>query len=278
MQRLSQRLSVSQFSSFRWSFFQDVIKYSKLGFQSIGLWRQKVDEFGFDEAADLLFEMRMNVSSISWAGGFTGSEGNSYKLAVEDAIDAIHQAHLVGAKNLIVHPGGRNGHTETHALRLVKSGLREILPLAQDFGVQLLVEPNIKARNPWSFINSCDTYLHLLDNFGDSELGLVLDLFHIGNDQDFLKKLPLYANRIELVQIADATYRNHERVRCPLGQGNIPINHWLNLLSDCDYCGDFEIELHGFEFENAVYENLLEQSQNFLAATGSGILSSTSSN
>ena len=137
-----QRLSIHQFTSFRWSFFQDVIKYSSLGFDSIGLWRSKVEDYGIEESAQLLFEMQMSVSSLSWAGGFTGSDGKSFKLAVEDAIEAIYQAHLFGAGKLIVHPGGRNSHTESHAIRLLKTAVTELAPIANDLGVQLLLEPN----------------------------------------------------------------------------------------------------------------------------------------
>ena len=145
-----QRLSIHQFTSFRWSFFQDVIKYSSLGFDSIGHWRSKVEDYGIEESAQLLFEMQMSVSSLSWAGGFTGSDGKSFKLAVEDAIEAIYQAHSFGAGKLIVHPGGRNSHTESHAIRLLKTAVTELAPIANDLGVQLLLEPNCSKRNPWT--------------------------------------------------------------------------------------------------------------------------------
>ena len=51
------RLSVSQFCSYRWSLFQDIVRYSKCGITGIGLWRRKLEDFGHDEAIDLLDEM-----------------------------------------------------------------------------------------------------------------------------------------------------------------------------------------------------------------------------
>ena len=273
-----QRLSVSQFSSYRWSFFQDVLKFSKMGFNSIGVWRQKVDDFGFEAAADLLFEMQMSVSSFSWAGGFTGSDGNSFCLAVDDGIEAVYQAHLVGAKKLIIHPGARNGHTESHAMRLIKTGLRELLPVATDLGIQLLLEPIVTKRNPWSFVHRCHSYRQILDSFCASEVGLAIDLFHVGNNKEFQQELPTYADRIELVQVSDAVRKDGEMARCKLGTGVIPITSWLNMLADHDYSGEFEIELHGMEFEDADYEQLLLQSQAYLSTAASEILSSTSSN
>ena len=48
------QLSVSEFSTYRWSFFQDVIRYSSNGYSSIGVWRTKVEDYGLVEAIDLL--------------------------------------------------------------------------------------------------------------------------------------------------------------------------------------------------------------------------------
>ena len=81
------RVSLCQFSTSRWTFHQDIIRYSTIGLDGVGIWRTKVDEVGPQEAADYLFEMKLPVSSVHWAGGFTGSEGNSYIDAVNDAIE-----------------------------------------------------------------------------------------------------------------------------------------------------------------------------------------------
>ena len=148
------QLSVSEFSSYRWSFFQDIIKCTSLGFGTVGLWREKVADFGFENAAELIDEMNISVSSLSWAGGFTGSDGRSHREAIEDAIDAVFQAHMVGADKLIVHAGGRNGHTEKHARRLLTQALDEITPLAGDLDITLLLEPILTPMNPWSFVSS----------------------------------------------------------------------------------------------------------------------------
>ena len=238
----------------------------------MGLWRTKVSDFGFEEAADLLYEMQMSVSSLSWAGGFTGSDGNTFKLSVEDGIEAVYQAHMIGADKLIVHPGGRNGHTESHAMRLVKSGFAELAPFAQDLGVQLLLEPVSTKQNPWNFITNLDSYLDLLNEFSPSELALVLDLFQIGRDQNFSDNMELYSNRIALVQLADGKFVQDDFVRCDLGSGLIPLENWLNRLDSLGYEGQFEIELHGREFEATPYHMTIQASQHFISNSKSQLV------
>ena len=119
------RVSICQFSTYRWSFYEDVIRYSTLGFESMGLWRQKIDDFGRSAAIDLLYENKMSVSSVHWAGGFTG-DGRTFSDSIEDAIESIHLASQVDADCLIIHPGSRNGHTTSNATRLMKSALSQL--------------------------------------------------------------------------------------------------------------------------------------------------------
>ena len=267
------RLSIHQFSSYRWSFFHDVVRYAGLGCHSIGLWRSKVEDFGFEEAADLLHEMRMDVSSFSWAGGFTGCEGNSFALAVDDAIQAIYQSHMVGASKLIIYPGARNGHTESHAVRLLRQAMSEMLPIARDLGVQLLLEPMVSKKNPWNFMTRFDDYVELLSDYCPSEVGLVLDLFHVGLSQTFAENIGQLANRIELVQLSDGQMSNDDFVRCAMGQGRIPIDSWIQTLEELEYSGDYEVELHGANFENADYLTLIQESGAFFDKATSKTLS-----
>ncbi|MEM9411908.1 MAG: sugar phosphate isomerase/epimerase family protein [Planctomycetota bacterium] len=258
------RLSIHESSSFRWSFFQDVIKYANAGYRSMGLWRTKVEDFGVDNAADLLHEMQIRASSYGWAGGFTGSSGFSFSDAVDDAILAIHQAHRLNADKLILYSGARNGHTHSHALRLVKTAIAKISPIAADMGVQILLEPVFTPKNPWDCL-SFGQYLRLLENFNESELGIALDIFHFGASEANLDQLNQIAPRIQLVQIADGCFCNREFVRCNLGAGKLPIRSWMDRIQMLGYEGDIEVELHGFKFEESNYIETFEKCENYMA-------------
>ena len=86
------RLAVSEMTTFRWSFEEDVQHYSEAGIEAIGIWRQKLSDFGEEKGIELLRDSGLKVSSLMWAGGFTGSDGRSYKESVADARDAIQVA------------------------------------------------------------------------------------------------------------------------------------------------------------------------------------------
>lgn len=260
------QISVSQFTTCYWTFKEDLLRYQALGFDSVGLWRQKVDDFGHRDAIDLLYESKMNVSSLSWAGGFTGSDGRSYVEALEDAFDAIALASKLNAGSLIVHPGGRNKHTNSHAYRLLESALSRMVPIAEDYGVKLSIEliPGF-VESPWTFVHSFAQIDQLLDLFPAEQLGLVLDLYHVGLNQPTLDRLEQFSDRIDLVQVADRTdTSNSEENRLLPGEGNVDIAAWISKLDSMNFNGPIELELHGSGVEGIDYFDRLDHSYDFM--------------
>ena len=267
------RISVCQFSTFRWSFFEDVVRYAAHGFESMGIWRRKLEDFGTSAAIDLLYEMKMSVSSVHWTGGFTG-DGQSFIDSIEDAIEAIHLTGRLNAGCLILHPGSRNGHTTKHAHRLLNSALTNLVPVAADCGIKLVLEPiNSHVSSPWTFIEKFDDYLAVLDNFPSQHLGLVLDTFHVGLDSNVYQSLAQFVDRIELVQLADRSGNAHSDVgifgsyRVPLGQGQIPIEAWLSKLQRLGYAGQYELEVHGQGVDGIDYRSLLKSTFDYFSST-----------
>ena len=105
-------LAVNELTTYRWSFEEDVAGYKAAGFEAIGVWRQKLADFGERRGIELIREAGLHVSSVLWAGGFTGSDGHSYQESIDDALDAIRLTAALDADCLVIYSGGRNGHTE----------------------------------------------------------------------------------------------------------------------------------------------------------------------
>src|SRR5580692_4296145 len=126
------RLSMNEMTTYRWSFEEDVARYAAADIGAIGVWRQKLSDFGEDKGVELLAESGLEVSNLLWAGGFTGSDGRSVRDSIDDAAEAIRLAAELRAACLVVYSGSRHGHTHNHARRLVTDALAELLPLATE--------------------------------------------------------------------------------------------------------------------------------------------------
>jgi sugar phosphate isomerase/epimerase len=255
------RLAISELTTLRWSFEQDIEHYQAAGAQAIGVWRPKLADIGDEKGAALLAESGLAVSSLQWAGGFTGSEGRSHQESLADARQAIASAAAIGAGCLILHSGARGSHTHNHARRLFRQALDKLVPLAEERGVVLAVEPmNGDCGGEFTFLNCFDETLELVATYNSDALGVALDTYYWGHQPGFLQRLSSLAPRLALVQLGDALNPpQSEPNRCQLGDGTIPLRQFVQQLTAAGYNGFYEIELMGEEIEAAGYRDVISR-------------------
>ncbi len=257
------RLSINQMTTYRWSFEEDVCQYRAAGIGAVGVWRQKLADFGEDRGGELLAESGLAVSNLLWAGGFTGSDGRSFRESVSDALECVRLAAAIRAQTLVVYTGGRNGHTQNHARRLFLAAIQEMLPLARELDVVLAVEPmHGYCAGDWTFLTSLAEADALLASVDDRYLKLALDSYHFGHDPGLLGFIQDAAPRIGIVHLGDSsTPPDREHNRQPLGAGAIPLRQIIDALENAGYRGYYDVELMGEEIEAADYRDLLASSK-----------------
>ena len=257
------RLSMNEVSTYRWSFEQDVHRYVEAGYEAIGVWRQKLSDFGEERGVDLLAESGLQVTNLHWAGGFTGSDGRSLQESIEDASHAIRLAGATRAGCLVVYPGGRNNHTFRHAERLLRSAIDSLLDLAEAADVTLAIEPMHPAcAIDWTFLTDIESTIAFLEHFRSPRLKMVLDVYHFGHDRSILANSREIVPHTALVQLGDRrSQHGADQNRCLLGEGTIPLVEIVRNLVDAGYQGDFDIELVGQDMELCDYEQLLQKSK-----------------
>ncbi|MEL6108763.1 MAG: sugar phosphate isomerase/epimerase family protein, partial [Planctomycetota bacterium] len=160
----------------------------------------------------------------------------------------------------------KNNHIQTHLHRTLRCALKRLAAVASEHGVQLALEPfHPGCGDEWSFVTDLQTTLKIIEEVDNPALGLVLDTYHIGMDDDALRWLPDVAPHIHLVQLGDGRHCPHgEMNRCLLGEGCIPIGEITEMLSECGYRGAWEIELIGEDVETIGYEHLLDHTRDYL--------------
>lgn len=239
------KLSLSQLTTMRWSLLEEVLQLKVLGFEGIGLWRPKVAEFGEDLAADVIREAGVSVSSLSFVGGFTGSNGFSYEDALADARDAIRDAELLGADNLIVVSGARNRHTIRHSRRLLTDALGELSEFAMLRGVRLSLLPMHNFFSPsWTYLHTLDETLELLGRVDHPSVGLAFDTYHLWREPHLLERIPELVPFTGLVQLSDSRRAPQtDSDRCFPGEGRIPLHEIVQAFRQTGFDGHFELQV-----------------------------------
>lgn len=254
---------MSEMTTYRWTFEEDVLAYRARGIESIGVWRKKLEEYGEERGAELLREQGLTVSSLSFAGGFTGADGHSFQEAIDDGLDAVRIAGEIGAECLIVVAGARAGHTTNHARRLVRDALLCLGDFAADVGVQVVVQPLHKSLGGhWSFLHATEATADLLARCDHAHVGMALDLFHMGREQHLLARIPQLARWVRTVLVSDAPANpRHDHDRCLPGQGVLPLGALVQALEASGYSGWYDMQLVSDGLWSRDYNLLLGQIQ-----------------
>lgn len=257
------RLSVSELSTYRWTLEEDVLHYHSAGFDAIGIWRPKLADYGEEKGVELIREYGLDISSLQWIGGFTGSDGRSYRESLHDGLDAIQLAADIGAATVTVLSGGRSGHTRGHAHRLLLGALKELSEAAQAVGVQLAVEPmHVGCAYQWSFLNTIPQCLDLITAIDNPHLGITFDCYHLAQDANTMTWLESIVRYVRLVQLGDAKHAPlGEQNRCLLGHGLVPLADIVATFQQGGYQGYYEIEIVGQSVEHLQYEQILGEAR-----------------
>lgn len=251
--------SISEVTTLRWDLAREIDHLVRHGFDAIALWRTKLSDTGLDEARSLLRRSGIRVSSLQWAGGFTGSDGRSFRESLTDAREAIETAAHLGCSTLVVHTGCRGGHTVGHARRIVIDALGTLGRLAGREGVTLAVKPFHPSRTVGcGLVGGLAGAVSLVEDCGDPAVGIALDCWQFAQDQQFLPWLPQMVPHLAVVQVADGRERpDNEEERLPPGLGTLPLADVVGGLIDAGYDGDVEFDLVGESVEWLGYDAVL---------------------
>ncbi len=239
------KLSVNAMTTYRWSFEQDVMRYRLAGIEAIGLWLPKLIEYGEERAIEFLVESELKVSSLSFAGGFTGAFDCDLSDVMIETRDMIRLAGRLGADSLVVLSGPKRNHLNKHARRLVVDSLKELAGEALDHQLKLSLMPmRPEFKSSWTFLQSLDETLDVLDRVNHPAVKLAFDTYHSGHEAGLLKRLPDLVKQIGVVQVSDSrTSVRDEYDRVLPGEGVLPVKAILEGLTEANYRGfvDYQI-------------------------------------
>ena len=253
------RLAVSQLTTLRWDLPEELCHCVEHGFDAISLWRTKVSDVGIGAARELLQQAGVRVSSLHWAGGFTGSDGQTFEESLADCHEAIDTAEQLDCPVLTLYPGTRGGHTLTHARRLVRQAVVDLAPAAATAGVTLALQPACEPEAPGGgFMSSLEETHGVIADVDQHHVGLALDLWSFADDPFLLNSWDLLVRHVRLVLVADRRGPpDFEQERLLPGAGRLPLDQCLRALADAGYQGDIEIDPVGEAVGQAGYEATL---------------------
>jgi sugar phosphate isomerase/epimerase len=257
------QLALHQTTTYHWSMLEDVTHCQELGIETIGLWRFKLDDFGIERSIELIKDSKLSVSSLSWAGEFTGANNTSLKEAVAETREAIDLASRLKADCLVIADGGRNGHTRNNATGLLLDALSQLCEFAEQRKVTLALQPMQPAFSiDRAFLSTTEEAIDVIRICNHPRLKLAFDVWHLWQEPNLLKRIPELVPDVAVVQLNDSPANpcslNDRKL---LGDGEIPLRDITQAFVEGGYTGAFEIALWSEEIWSRDYVQLIRDCQ-----------------
>ncbi|MGH3072825.1 MAG: sugar phosphate isomerase/epimerase family protein [Gaiellaceae bacterium] len=238
-------LSLSEISTVAASFDEDLRAYAAAGFDGIGLWEMKLGDDEADLAALRASGLRATncvplVPSILPNTVIEGPEDVEERIASMCASVSRFARFEPACVLCLTGPAGVGN--EADARRLVIGGLRRIAAAAADAGVRLGLEPiHESEREGLTLVTTIPEALDLLDEADLPQVGIMVDLWHLGDTSDAERHLTENVDRITGVHVAEwygggRGDRDLPGARCA---------ELMRVLHDAGWRGAWDVEIFG---------------------------------
>lgn len=253
------RLSVNQLTTRRWTMRDDLMQFPQLGVCGIGLWRWKIEDCGVSRTREFLARSGLRPTSLSFAGGFAGANGMTYREAVQDAAKAVRLAAKLGCRQLLVTTGARGNHVRSHVLRTTRHALRKLGDYAAAKGVVLAFLPmKDSASVGMSMVSGLDEGLDVIGRVNHPAVKLAFHTCHMADAPDLLSRIPDIVPHVASVHVSDVSLTGTSQV-VP-GNGRLPLPQILRAFDAAGYRGAYELNIWSERVWASDYSTVLADS------------------
>ena len=243
----------------RFPLIESVEKIARLGFRGVEIMCDKPHlyppEFGEEDMTLLkkvILERRLKVTNLNsftlFAVGDTylpswiEPEKERRDIRVRHTLECLKVADHLGCGNISVPPGGpMNELSREQAVSLFHRGLEQVMPLAEEIGVRVLVEPE-----PHLLIENTPQFKSFMKDVASAYVGLNFDMGHffcVGEEPtEAFEELCQWVGHVHLEDIAPSRVHNH----LIAGQGALPFPAIFRTMARLGYEGDISLELYPY--------------------------------
>lgn len=232
-------LSLSQISTVAASLDEDVRAYTAAGFDGIGVWERKLAGEGALEALRSSGLRVTNcvplVPSILPNAVVEGPDD------VEERIESMcaSMSRLAALEPdsvlCLTGPGGEDDR------QTIVDGLRRVAAAAADAGVRLGLEPiHVSQREALTVVTTIPEAIELLDEADLPQVGIMVDLWHVGDTPGIERHLAENVGRITGVHVAERLPGRDDR-----GLPGPRCAELMRVLHDAGWRGAWDVEIFG---------------------------------
>lgn len=240
------RLSLNQKTTDQWGVREAVAGCTRAGIPAIGLWRDKVAEIGVEEAARVVRDAGLTISSLCRGGAFPAVTTAERAERLTDNRRAVDEAVAVGTDTLVLVCGQAGDKDIAAAREQVAEGIAALAPYAAERGIRLAIEPLHPAfAGSRSVIVTLAEALDLAERFDAATVGVAIDTYHVWWDPQVYEQIERARGRIFAFHVNDWLEPNLNTLvsRGVMGDGVIEIRRLREAVGAAGFTGVIEVEI-----------------------------------
>lgn len=256
------RLSLNTATTKAWSLREAAEGAARAGLGAIGPWRDRVQEVGAAEAARIVADLGLRVSSLCRGGFLTAADDAAVRAALEDNRRAVEEAATLGTRELVLVVGGLpaastpggpalpDGDRDLVAARArVADRVADLVPFAVEHGVRLALEPlHPMFAADRAVLSTLGQALDLAAPFPAEAVGVVVDTYHVWWDPRLREQVARAGaeGRIASYQVCDwilPLAADPLLSRGHVGDGYVDVPTITRWVAEAGYTGDVEVEI-----------------------------------
>lgn len=260
------QFGVSEFTTWPWSFQQDVENYARLGVDTIEVCEFKLDQGSIDEQMALIGERGLKISSVQPAvRTLFPSLSQPDPAEVRDRMARFRRTiERLGAPAdnvpFVTSTGMPPKGNVQKVLDVAAHEYRALADFAQDHGARVALEPlNASIMNVESAIWTLEQAMRLVDAVDRANFGICLDLWNVWQNAGIVEQIKACGDRVFVVQVSDwRTPRSYQDRLIP-GQGEIPMGALLHAVHQSGFRGSYAVEIFSGDVADSLWRADLAQ-------------------
>lgn len=247
--RPMRRLCVHTITTKPLSIEECLVQFPKRGVTGITIWRQALEGRDLSAVARQTHEAGMEVVSLCRGGFFPAATAAGRQAAMDDNLQAIEQAHAIGAPLIVLVCGAVPGQSLTESRKQIADGIAAVLPAAEQAGVKLAIEPlHPMYADDRSAVNTMRQAHEICDALGSPpSVGIAVDVYHVWWDPELKAQIDRagQTGRLHAFHICDWKTPTTDLLndRGLMGEGCINIREISDWVDATGFTGHREVEI-----------------------------------
>jgi sugar phosphate isomerase/epimerase len=243
------RLSVSALSSWNWTLDQDLAFWSQAGIEHVGIWTEKLDGPGWDDAVARVAAAGLRISNLISAGPFTLDQPARWPEQRERLIAMLDAAEIIEAPLLVLTTGPANGLDWEEAAAALESAIGPVLDLGHE--IPIAFEHTNSLRPDIGFLHTLADAIDFARHLG---VGVCMECNACWAERGLYQTITDGVEFLSIVQVDDFVVGTRDTPnRVVPGDGDIPLERIIGHLLAAGYKGDFDLEIVGPRIEDEGY-------------------------